>query len=90
MKPDVRLSRTVIPAVTGDIDPETVVAVRKLGETLIAQDSGEPLTVDLSGLPPPTVVLSMLLCWARHAWPQNSRCHLVFRVPATACCRWPR
>lgn len=66
MKPDVQLENGCL-RVTGDIDPETVVAVRRLGETLIAQDSGE-LEVDLSRLGAAhSVVLSLLLCWARHA-----------------------
>lgn len=66
MKPDVRLDNGCL-RVVGDIDPETVVTVRRHGEALIAKGSGE-LEVDLSGLGVAhSVVLSLLLCWARHA-----------------------
>jgi len=53
--------------VSGDIDPLTVVSVRKQGESLIASAPGD-LTVDLSELGTAhSVVLSLLLCWQRCA-----------------------
>ncbi|MGB1950889.1 MAG: STAS domain-containing protein [Marinobacter sp.] len=53
--------------VSGAIDPINVLAVRKEGESLIASAAGE-LTVDLSAMGSAhSVVLSLLLCWQRHA-----------------------
>jgi len=64
--PRVTLSGPVL-AVTGDVDAETVIALRAQGEALIRGATG-PLTVDLSELGTAhSVVLSMLLCWQRLA-----------------------
>lgn len=53
--------------VTGDVDADTVLALRKQGEQEIRQADGT-LEVDLSGLGTAhSVVLSMLLCWQRLA-----------------------
>ena len=53
--------------VSGAIDPLNVLAVRKEGEALIASAAGN-LTVDLSAMGSAhSVVLSLLLCWQRHA-----------------------
>jgi phospholipid transport system transporter-binding protein len=66
VKPDVQLDNGCL-RVAGDIDPQSVVAVRRLGETLMAKEAGE-LEVDLSGLGAAhSVVLSLLLCWVRYA-----------------------
>ncbi|MDR9426017.1 MAG: STAS domain-containing protein [Marinobacter sp.] len=54
-------------AVAGEIDADSVIALRARGEQLIRQATG-PLTVDLSELASAhSVVLSMLLCWQRQA-----------------------
>lgn len=59
--------------VTGEVRSDTVVALRKQGEQLIASAGGD-LQVDLSGLEEAhSVVLSMLLCWQRFAARQNVR-----------------
>ncbi|MGB2110114.1 MULTISPECIES: STAS domain-containing protein [Marinobacter] len=64
--PAVELSGNTL-AVTGEVNADTVIALRKQGEQLIGAASG-PLTVDLSGLATAhSVVLSMLLCWHRLA-----------------------
>jgi len=64
--PLVTLSGPVL-TVTGDVDAESVIALRAQGEALIRAASG-PLTVDLSELGTAhSVVLSMLLCWQRVA-----------------------
>lgn len=66
MNPDVQLDGGRL-MVAGDIDSETVVALRRRGEALIAK-AGSDLEVDLSGLGAAhSVVLSLLLCWQRHA-----------------------
>ena len=53
--------------VSGEVNADSVVALRKEGEQLISQAAG-PLTVDLSGLATAhSTVLSMLLCWQRLA-----------------------
>ncbi|MED5467219.1 MAG: STAS domain-containing protein, partial [Pseudomonadota bacterium] len=62
--------------VTGDVDADTVLALRKQGEQEIQQADGT-LEVDLSGLGTAhSVVLSMLLCWQRLALSRH--CHLSF------------
>ena len=62
--------------VTGDVDADTVRALRKQGEQEIQQADGT-LEVDLSGLGTAhSVVLSMLLCWQRLALSRH--CHLSF------------
>jgi phospholipid transport system transporter-binding protein len=54
-------------SVSGDIGPGNVVDIRREGENLIAGHSGH-IVVDLSGLGAAhSVVLSLLLCWARQA-----------------------
>ncbi|NWO06144.1 MAG: STAS domain-containing protein [Alteromonadaceae bacterium] len=54
-------------AVSGEVDADSVIALRKAGERLISQATG-PLTVDLSALATAhSAVLSMLLCWQRLA-----------------------
>ncbi len=64
-------------AVTGEVDADSVIALRAEGERLIRQATG-PLTVDLSELAAAhSVVLSMLLCWQRLA--QQLPCPLTFR-----------
>lgn len=53
--------------VSGEVRSDTVVALRKQGEQLIAS-AGTDLQVDLGGLEEAhSVVLSMLLCWQRFA-----------------------
>ncbi len=53
--------------VSGEIDPLTVVALRKEGERLIL-DSKADLVVDLTAMGTAhSVVLSLLLCWQRLA-----------------------
>jgi|SRR5690554_852068 len=53
--------------VTGSVDADSVIALRKQGEQLIA-GAKSPLTVDLTDLDTAhSVVLSMLLCWHRLA-----------------------
>ena len=75
-KPSVTLAGPVL-AVTGEVDADTVIALRAQGENFIRQATG-PLTVDLSGLATAhSVVLSMLLCWQRLA--QQVRCPMTFR-----------
>jgi phospholipid transport system transporter-binding protein len=60
--------------VTGDVDVETVLMLRKQGEQEIEQADGT-LEIDLSGLGTAhSVVLSMLLCWQRLAL--SRQCHL--------------
>ena len=62
--------------VTGDVDADTVLALRKQGEQEIQQADGT-LEVDLSVLGTAhSVVLSMLLCWQRLALSRH--CHLSF------------
>jgi phospholipid transport system transporter-binding protein len=57
--------------VTGSVDADSVIALRKQGEQLIG-GVRSPLTVDLSGLATAhSVVLSMLLCWHRLALGQQ-------------------
>jgi phospholipid transport system transporter-binding protein len=64
--PAVELSGNTL-VVTGDVNADSVIALRKQGEQLISAATG-PLTVDLSGLATAhSVVLSMLLCWHRLA-----------------------
>ncbi len=59
--------------VTGEVRSDTVVALRKQGEQLIASAGGD-LQVDLGGLEEAhSVVLSMLLCWQRFAARRNIR-----------------
>lgn len=75
-KPAVTLNGPLL-AVTGEVDADTVIALRAQGERLIRQATG-PLTVDLSGLATAhSVVLSMLLCWQRLG--QQVQCPLTFR-----------
>ena len=51
--------------VTGQVDADSVLALRARGEQLIRQAEAD-LVVDLSGLETAhSVVLSMLLCWRR-------------------------
>jgi len=74
--PSVTLAGPVL-AVTGEVDADSVIALRAQGETLIRQATG-PLTIDLSGLATAhSVVLSMLLCWQRLA--RELQCPLTFR-----------
>jgi phospholipid transport system transporter-binding protein len=62
-------------AVSGEVDADSVVALRKEGERLISQAAG-PLTVDLSALATAhSAVLSMLLCWQRLASRQSLSMH---------------
>lgn len=64
--PEVRLNERVL-SVAGEVDAASVVALRKQGEALISR-AGQDLSVDLSGLDTAhSVILSMLLCWQRHA-----------------------
>ncbi|WP_372996113.1 lipid asymmetry maintenance protein MlaB [Marinobacter sp.] len=64
--PRVQLADGVLK-VTGEVTAETVVGLRKQGETLIRTASGD-LVIDLDGLVTAhSVVLSMLLCWQRLA-----------------------
>lgn len=57
--------------VSGTIDPLTVLATRKRGETLIRSATGD-LTVNLSTMETAhSVVLSLLLCWQRLAGSQG-------------------
>jgi len=54
-------------ALSGAIDPVTVVAIRREGEKLIRASKAD-LEVDLSGLATAhSAVLSLLLCWQRLA-----------------------
>ncbi|MGM0773909.1 lipid asymmetry maintenance protein MlaB [Marinobacter sp.] len=53
--------------ISGDIDPLTVVALRKEGEALILGSKAD-LVVDLAAMTTAhSVVLSLLLCWQRLA-----------------------
>ncbi|MFN2361577.1 MAG: lipid asymmetry maintenance protein MlaB [Marinobacter sp.] len=53
--------------ISGEIDPLTVVALRRQGESLIRGSSAD-LVVDLSAMTTAhSVVLSLLLCWQRLA-----------------------
>lgn len=63
-----RVERTNdILAVAGEVDAESVVALRSKGEAVI-RSAAVNLTVDLEGLETAhSVVLSMLLCWQRLA-----------------------
>lgn len=64
--PETGVGETAL-VLTGEVDPATVLSLRKQGEALIASASG-PLTVDLGGLANAhSVVLSLLLCWQRCA-----------------------
>ena len=65
-EPRVQLADGIL-IVTGKVNADTVVALRKQGEKLISTASGN-LIVDLDGLVTArSVVLSMLLCWQRLA-----------------------
>ena len=58
-------------ALQGDITPDNVLGVRKKGEALIA-GMGTPIVADLSEAGAAhSVVLSLLLCWSRHAAKQD-------------------
>ncbi|AMQ88056.1 lipid asymmetry maintenance protein MlaB [Marinobacter sp. LQ44] len=58
--------------VTGSVDADSVIPLRKQGERLINGARG-PLTVDLAGLATAhSAVLSMLLCWHRLALSQQT------------------
>jgi len=67
-----RVERTNdILAVTGEVNAESVVALRSKGEAVI-RCAAVNLTVDLGGLVTAvSVVLSMLLCWQRLAASQG-------------------
>ncbi|AHI29106.1 NTP binding protein [Marinobacter similis] len=67
-----RVERTSdILVVTGEVDAESVVALRSEGEAVI-RAAAVNLTVDLEGLETAhSVVLSMLLCWQRLAASQG-------------------
>jgi len=62
--------------VTGDINPDNVVAIRNEGERLIAGQT-QGMVIDLSGLGAAhSVVLSLVLCWLRLAGSRNQSLHL--------------
>ncbi|MCK2150110.1 STAS domain-containing protein [Marinobacter alexandrii] len=66
MAPRVEMTNDIL-VVTGDVDAESVVALRSKGEAVI-RSAAVDLTVDLEGLETAhSVVLSMLLCWQRLA-----------------------
>lgn len=61
--------------VSGPIDPLTVAALRKEGETLILGSKAD-LTVDLAAMSTAhSVVLSLLLCWQRLARGRSQTLH---------------
>lgn len=61
--------------VSGEIDPLTVVALRKQGESLILGSKAD-LVVDLSSMKTAhSVVLSLLLCWQRMAHGRSQALH---------------
>lgn len=62
-------------AVSGSIDPLTVVALRKEGEELILGSKAD-LVVDLAAMSTAhSVVLSLLLCWQRLARGRSQTLH---------------
>lgn len=73
MSATVRLDKNVL-VVEGEVNPATVVGVRREGERLIDQ-AGAGLRVDLIGITAAhSVVLSLILCWLRYA--EAHHCHL--------------
>ncbi|KPP99769.1 STAS domain-containing protein [Marinobacter sp. HL-58] len=61
--------------VSGEIDPLTVVALRRQGESLILGSKAD-LVVDLSAMTTAhSVVLSLLLCWQRLAQGRSQALH---------------
>lgn len=77
MSPEPRLTLTGNRlAVTGDIKPDNVVAIRSQGEHLIGGQK-QGLVIDLSGLGAAhSVVLSLLLCWLRLAGSRHQAIYL--------------
>lgn len=62
-------------AVSGSVDPLTVVALRKEGEALILASKAD-LVVDLTDMSSAhSVVLSLLLCWQRLARGRSQTLH---------------
>ncbi|MDP4546922.1 lipid asymmetry maintenance protein MlaB [Marinobacter sp. MDS2] len=65
-RPVVKLEGSVL-SVTGKVDANTVIELRKQGENLVGSATGA-LRVDLAQLDTAhSVVLSMLMCWQRLA-----------------------